>query len=55
MIGYFWNVDTLLRIKAKTLSPRNKIVCLSFDGIYLKRDLSYDIGDDKIVGGAKVN
>ena len=48
--GYLWSVDEMLRIKATHLTSLEKIVALEIDEIYLKSDISYDRGEDMIIG-----
>ena len=48
--GYLDSVGHLLKLKAKTLAPRDRIVCLNFDEVYLKRDISWQQLFDKIIG-----
>ena len=40
----------MLRIKATHLTQLEKIVALEIDEIYLKSDISYDRGEDMIIG-----
>ena len=50
-LGFLDNVsDVLLTVKYKQLSARNRVVCLEFDDVYLKKDISYDKAEDKFIG-----
>ena len=52
-IGYLNDVDTLLRLKAAGLCPRDRVVVISFDEVYVKQDLSYDQQADQFIGPHK--
>ena len=49
-LGYLYDVDLLLKLKASSLTARDRVVSLSFDEIYVKQDISYDQTADEIVG-----
>ena len=42
--------EILLKVKATQLDERDKVVCLSYDAVHLKKDLSYDSTEDKFIG-----
>ena len=44
------DVDTMLRLKGMGLTEREKIVTVSFDEIYVKKDIAYDQNTDQFVG-----
>ena len=44
------DVDTMLRLKGLGLTEREKIVTVSFDEIYVKKDIAYDQNTDQFVG-----
>ena len=48
--GLFDNVMDVLKIHAKTLSPKEKIANLSFDEVHVKSDISWNPSSDQIVG-----
>ena len=48
--GYLKDVDTMLRLKGLGLTEREKIVTVSFDEIYVKKDIAYDQNTDQFVG-----
>ena len=48
--GYLKDVDTMLRLKGMGLTEREKIVTVSFDELYVKKDIAYDQNTDQFVG-----
>jgi hypothetical protein len=48
--GYLTAVGRLLRIKAKDMTPLERVAALSFDEIHLKSEISYDMMEDSILG-----
>ena len=51
--GYQESVaETLLKVKVKQLQliKRNLVVCLMFDEVHLKKDISYCNAEDRIIG-----
>ena len=44
--------ETLLKVKVKQLQAikRNLVVCLMFDEVHLKKDISYCNAEDRIIG-----
>ena len=48
--GHLDHVHQLLTLMALNMSPRDRIVCLSFDEVSVKADLSYDATHDRFIG-----
>ena len=48
--GFIEPVATLLKLKAETLTEEERAIAISFDEVHVKRDISYDSQDDKILG-----
>ena len=51
--GYLDSVGELLKIKAKTMSARERVVCLNFDEVHTLSDLAYNQQADQVVGPHK--
>ena len=52
-VGYLFDVDTLLKLKAAGLSSRDRVVTLSFDEMYVREDIAYDHSSDQFIGPHK--
>ncbi len=48
--GYMEHVDILLRNLAESLTEEERVVGLEFDGVHVRRDLSYCNSTDRIIG-----
>ena len=48
--GHLDHVHQLLTLMCLNMSPRDRIVCLSFDEVSVKADLSYDATHDRFIG-----
>ncbi len=48
--GYLEAVDEILRLKASGMVDMDKVVVISFDEIYLRKDISYDSVLDQVIG-----
>ena len=48
--GFMHPVGHLLKVMAETMTDTQKVIGLAFDEVHLRKDISYDSQEDKIVG-----
>ncbi len=51
--GYLESVSRLIAVKVQSMSPIQRLTCLSMDEIHLRSDISYDKQTDRVIGPHK--
>ena len=51
--GLFDSVMAVLKIHARSLTPKERITCLAFDEVHIRSDISYNPTTDEVIGPHK--